>query len=674
MSAQKSLDELESGLLEQSKSPDGLGKDGARLLELLQSGPVLEGGPSAFAAGLTFNFSDEVIGFVQDVLGSNDELTGLINKFRASEDQPPLSAGDVSTELERRSLRQYRKTDPVKAFGYEMGGAMLPAALIPGGGQANLGRVALTGLASGALSGTGAADDGNRLQGAVVGGGTGFVASPLTTLAGRGAGKAYRGIFKPGAAQQGVNQADQMARSAIEADAGSLRQAGRALQASRAAGKPMSLVDMGPNSRGLTDAARIVGNVGSNARKTVGDFLQRRDLDAVKRISGDLQKAFGKRARFFPEFKSMTERRSRLGGKLYQRANKKMLPVNSEVISLFQRGSVRSALRKGYEIAREEGINLPPIRVIERDGVFRLVTQKGKPVKEIQTQLMHYIKMGLDDKVFTGRSPTSGIGSTELGAIKATRAKLLDFMDARNPGYKMARNYWAGATSALDAMKNGRNFLRADPDELADDIGRMSKSEKEAFRVGAMQNLMDRVEGDIETANIARNLIKRQRNKDLIRLTFEPGNRGAAQFNKFMRNLTREIDMKTSSSTVMGNSQTAARTEAIAALREGAARQIPTARGIPDIVIGLLRRNAQDLTDEQLRNAANRLAQVFTTTDPAGVSRILRQLETPTGVKQVLQTIGADVPTGIASRAINPMGVGNLLGSRAQGLLSNIMQ
>ena len=54
--------------------------------------------------------------------------------------------------------------------------------------------------------------------------------------------------------------------------------------------------------------------------------------------------------------------------------------------------------------------------------------------------------------------------------------------EGNNKTYKIARDYWAADTAAMDAMTAGRSLNKLDPDQLAADLKVMSKSEKEAFQ------------------------------------------------------------------------------------------------------------------------------------------------------------------------------------------------
>ena len=76
-----------------------------------------------------------------------------------------------------------------------------------------------------------------------------------------------------------------------------------------------------------------------------------------------------------------------------------------------------------------------------------------------------------------------------------------------------ARAIYVGGGAVMWAMKTGRGFLCEDPDELAAATLRMNKSEKEAFLLSALQNLQDQFDISVESANMARNVMKSERRR-----------------------------------------------------------------------------------------------------------------------------------------------------------------
>jgi len=653
-SAETSLGNFENQLLALKKKQGKLGPDGEQLLTLMQSRPVVEGGLSLFLQGLFASFSDEIIGTLEDWAGEGDELTKAINLYREHIEQPPVSRRDVNIGRQRQEMGRYRKAHPGKAIAAEIAGAVAPG-FIPGIGQASLARATALGLGHGALTGYGSGEGGplspDRWSSAGYGGAVGGVVPPALRGVGSLLGRGWRSVFNPGPAGRGVNQANIMARQAIEDDAGTLTDASRELAAARIARKPVALADLGPNTRGLTDAARVRYGSGK-AKKKITDFFEGRDKGQVHRLSDDLFRSFGKRGRFFPEFNSMRAERAARGGKIYARANKKMIGIGPELTELLRTPAMKGALEDGIIIAKNRRIELPDLRI---DARGNLVNKQGKAVSAVPTEFLHFLKMGLDDKIYSA-VPSSGIGRTQRAGMQDIRHSLLNLMDEQNKTYKVARNYWAGKTASMDAMKRGRNFLREDADELAQDIAQMGRGETDAFRIGAMQALMDKIEGSVDTANIARNLMKTTRNKNLIRLTFGRGEKATAAYNKFVKNLQHEMDMKQTSAQVLGGSPTEFRKQYQKGLVEGATRTMPRPTSVFETVYRLVQKNAEKLTDAQLDAATTRIADIMTATGEDGQRKILRELASPSGARRILNAV-RDLPPAVAGTVVNPLAI-----------------
>ena len=630
-----------------------------RLLELAESDSVISGGFAAFIAGASMHFSDELIGQIRAAVGDEDltALTSGLNQFRQESDLPAISESDVAAVLERRSMQRYSDENPKMALGLEIAGAIGTGIVVPGGWTATIPRALGVAATSGAIAGAGAADENeSRTSGAIKGAGLGAGGQGAVSLLGRGGQSLIRGLRTGTPQTSGRKIGEKVLREAMESDA--VTPADVAGTIAGAGGKPVALADMGENLRGTLDAAKLLPG---RAKKTVVDFVRERDKSMVTRLTEDLKTAFGKSARFFPEFKSMEATRKRLGGQLYTKANKKWLPVTNELRAIWSRPSVQDALSKADEIARESGKRMPKIVINDRG---KLVDGDGNVINKISTQTMHFIKLAVDDVVFTGSAPVGGTGPVILGAVKQTRQKLLDYMDRNNPAYRRARDYWAGEMSASNAMKEGRKFLRADPDELDDAITHMGKSELEAFRLGAMQALIDGIEGGIDTANLARNMIKRTRHKKLIRSTFPKNEAGQKAFNKFIANLETEIDMKSTSGLVQGQSATEARRAAREKIEGSVATAADPPSGIVDAIRAVLGRNVQDVAEQQKEAAAQRLAEILTNTDPATLDKTLRAISSPGGAKRVMEALKHG--PGALGRIISPVAVGATLGGQAE--------
>jgi hypothetical protein len=269
------------------------------------------------------------------------------------------------------------------------------------------------------------------------------------------------------------------------------------------------------------------------------------------------------------------------------------------------------------------------------------------------------------------------MGNTQLGSIKQTRGAFIDLLDNSNPAYKRARDYWANDTAVMDAMNEGRSIFSkkpADLDALLNDAKTMSKSEKDALRLGTMQSLLDRL-GGAQTSdtmvsavgNPAMDILKNPKNVRIIRSTFNSDEAGQKAYNKFMGNLMSEVEMKTTSKVVLQGSQTAGRTEAIRSIREGAQRELP-AISLPQFITRALQRDFANLGDQQLQATSNEIARVLTTSDPAKLQRIAKELA-GNDIRTVLRKEAPELLPILGRALLGPFSLGSIAGNVAPNAL-----
>jgi len=648
--------------------------EGAKLLGQIQSGQWQTGGFGQFLKGMTMNFSDEGIGALKSFISSDPKNIAEAMKKISPQEQAPTPR-EVGTALERVAQSEYSQESPFKSAAYQVGGAMLPSLITKRPGPSSMvGQMGLAGLA-GATSGIGESEaelfSPETGKEALTGTGIAMASVPVAKGLGFLVGKGYRSAVSAmfdNPQRMGVDQSRAMIREALGADAGGVDEAIKMILDK--AGKPYTLADIGPNSRAYLDAVNQLPGPGKQASKT---FIEDRDKGLLKRLTSDMQVAFGSKAAYFDEFNALKEARSAIGGKLYGTALPRPVEITNEFTELLQRPSMKQAYDRAVNLAQEQGIKLPKVQ-ISAEG--KLVTDKGLPVSNIDTTFMHYMKMGLDDLIYNGKSPTSGIGSTQLGAIKQTRGAFIDLLDASNPAYKRARNYWANDTAVLDAMNEGRTIFSkkpADLEALLNDVKTMSKSEKDALRLGTMQSLLDRL-GGAQTAdtmvsavgNPAMDILKNPKNVRIIKATFDTDEAGQKAYNKFMGNLMSEVEMKTTSKVVLQGSQTAGRTEAIKAIKEGAQRELPVMTGA-QFIMRALQRDFADMGDQQLKATASEIARVLTTSDPTKLQKIAKELA-GNDIRTVLRKEAPEVLPILGRALLGPFSIGSVSGNIAPNI------
>lgn len=643
--------------LSAGRDQGNLSKQGETVLNAIETGVVTPQSIGQYLQGATLNFSDELLGTLNSVFGKKPGVISQAAKEAGYGDITPRQAG---VGLERLALEQRASEKPLISIGEQIAGGAIPAFISKGTSlPLTLGKAAVQGFKSGAIGGFGAGEGSptEQLTSTAIGGIAGGAAAPALQLGARVVKNVSQPIIKSMFAEPdvtGLKAGRNLVKEALKSDVGSVDEAINTVLQN--AGKPYTLADIGPNTRAYLDAVNLIP---SPAKQTAKKFLEQRDKGISARLTSDLQEAFGTTASFFDEFNALKTARTDLGKKMYANAFKKQVPVNRELTDLLGRPSVQQAYARGINIAQEKGIKVPNV-VVNAQG--QLVTADNKLVPAVDTEFLHFVKMGLDDLVYTGKSPSSGIGNTQLNSIKDTRAQFLNYIDKNNPSYKSARNYWADDTATMDAMQSGRTFLKANPDQLKADIKKMSTSEKEAFRLGAMSDLIERVGGQSTdtvvpmTPNVARNILKDPKRVALIKATFPDNELGQNKFNQFIKNFQTEMEMKATSGQVLAGSQTAGRQEAVKALRGTVAQEAPNIDA-QTLILNALKMDATDMNEQQLKSTAKEVVKILTETDPARLKTIAQEL-----TKQRPLEFAADVLTKSGRSLISPYTTGGVAG------------
>lgn len=630
--------------LADAKFDNRLNPEGEATLKAIEDGALTSPLVANLLQGATFNLSDEVLGWIRANL------------------TPGLSVDDA-IDIERAGLAQSSQESPIASTVQQLTGAALPVAMTRG--KAGLPTVAgeiLPNAAFGGAFGFGASEGTprERLADTAAGTGMGAVIGPTVQLASKPISAMAGGMSRlvRGPKSLANQQARELIKEALENDATNVEEAILYVLNKNTTGKPYTLADLGPNSQALLDAVNVLPGAG---KKQAQQFLAKRDKGILSRLTSDLQEAFGSRAGFFAEYKALQNARFTTGNKLYERAYRKNVRITKDLQNLFQRPSMQAALQRAMKIAAEEGVNLPKISFAPNG---RILGPKGTTVRALPTRLLHYVKRGLDDEVFVSKSPTSGAGKDLVNAAKGTRTAFLEILDNENPSYKIARNYWSGKSAVMDAMQTGRDFLRADVDELADSLASLSGSELEAFRLGAMQGILNEMEKGAERTAVQR-LIRSPQREKLLRLTFPSTDAGKKAADKFMNNLADEIIMRETSKGVLSGSQTAARTEVVRTIREAA--EVNPVTGLTDLVSRAISRDFKTIATEQETQVASEIARMLVENNPAKLAAIQKDL-TKQGIKEVVKKYAPSLAPRLARMIVNPRTISAQVGTQTSNL------
>lgn len=418
----------------------------------------------SIAQGATFGFADEFAALMTSMT-SDMTYEQALKKERAKDKKiskaisiPGEIAGGVASAV---------AAAPATAAGAAVTGlSKLPGLVKTMGAGAGLG----------GLAGAGTAEEGGRLEGAaggaVLGAGTGAVLHGAVS-----AGRAIKGALTPKA----TAAADLSRAIARDADTPAAL-AGRAKAAQAERPGVATIADVGgENVKGLVE--RVAQTPGAGRTQVVPALTQRQQQQAA-RISDDLKVLTGTNKTAMETIDEVMTAREIEAKPLYDAAiafDAKQVP---EIVN-----SVGATIKTGWGKSIVAGSN------------FRktLETEYGIDPRNIKDMpLMVFIdafKKEADDLI--GAASRSG-NNNKARVIGKMKDDLLNVVDQFNPAYSTARKAWAGKSAYLEAVDEGRNVLsrNVSAEELAANFRTLSDAQKEAYRIGAVSSIINRMGSD----------------------------------------------------------------------------------------------------------------------------------------------------------------------------------
>jgi hypothetical protein len=433
-----------------------------------QMSPYAQGALTA-AQGATFNFADE--------------LAGLVNpRYR---------------EIVRGATGQFGADYPMGAPATEFAGGLVTApftgALSLGRGASTIGNIARAGVdfaAQGALSGAGAADQGDRtnaaLQGATVSGILG------------GAGSATAGILNRVVGQPILSRVPQGIMGMVPESAG-----GYNVRPDYARERLAQLLEQDARARlggayrpgqGAEIASARLGKLGPEAPIAASGTNTLAEIDMLSQLPGTAEKRLrmsqrriaGKRGETIAssaetitgvrksaddELTDLAKLQSEKSGPLYQKLQTVRFPVDEELQNILGRakfdlgGAERSAVRRGEPVT--------PIRSLKQGD-------------ELPFASADQLKRTLWDKAAAARKNNR---TNEANEIDQLRIDLVKKLDQLSPDYAQARNTFAGIAELKTAVEKGQDAFGESAKSLRALTQDMTQSELDAFRIGAVDSL-----------------------------------------------------------------------------------------------------------------------------------------------------------------------------------------
>jgi hypothetical protein len=468
--------------------------------------------------GLTFGFADEISSGLSATL---NPVTGSGNDGDTWRERY-----DSNVEGERALDRQAREDNPAASAVGGVAGGMLPMALTAGASMLPAAGRAATGPLSRAAAQTAPSLTQAAVEGSAIGAGYGGLYG-LGTAEGdllERAPAAVEGAVVGAAVGAGVPLALGAGRAAISAarspDRSAVQQVERALERDgmtveqfrrqsdelqqRYPGTAMPADAGGENVQGLIE--RVAQTPGAGRSQVIPALTERQqgqpqritdtlqdltksERDSFNRAAEDLGRATGSKRTAFQAVEEAMAQRSRDAQPLYAKAYQEPVPWSTELEDLFKRPVMQEAYRAASRRAGNEGRDFYGKFIdLKDDGTF---TMQSVP----STGDLDFIKKTLDSKM--GTLERAGDYS-ESRVIKGIRTKLVDMMDAASPTYRQARSAWAGPSQFIEQVDNGRSILSRNisAEELAANLGKLSPSELDGYRIGAVSAIVNRMGSD----------------------------------------------------------------------------------------------------------------------------------------------------------------------------------
>jgi hypothetical protein len=501
------------------------------------------GAGRSLAQGATFGFADELESLIKSLAGKGTYEQNL-----------------AALELAKQ---KYGQQNPKTALATEIAGS-LPYAALPFLGTARYaqmareaaplvragvtaGTSAATGALTGALSGAGGAGVGERMAGAQAGGALGGIvggAAPAVTkgigMAGSKAVDVTSGIpvvqqvgkavgLATGQTVDAANRAKAKLLEAMYRDKVSPADLEKMIQA---ATKPVGIADIaGENVRSLADVAQ---KYPSEARQAAKVALEERAAGQGERIQGDISKYLGGFTDPFEYTTAIAKRQQQLSSPLYQKAYSYGQVTDPKVLKFLELPQFKKAAKEAQELLAAEGravdMSMPTVEVLDQ------------------------VKRGLDVLIKRETDPFGKI--TDLGRIyKNKKNEFLSELDSAVPDYGKARAAFAGEAELLDATKLGKDFYKQTATEANRTFAKLSPSEQEAYKVGALDAVKEKITTAKDTADIRKRIFGSPAERNRVSSLFPDDD----TFKQFEKDMMTESIMRRTQEKILGNSATAER-------------------------------------------------------------------------------------------------------------------
>jgi hypothetical protein len=490
----------------------------------------------AVAQGATFGFADELEAALRTGKISGPDYERLRNQLRAQQGQFGQDYPNVKTPLELAG----GVAVPFGTLGLVKNAKTGTQSMLAGetlGGQ--MARGTAVGAVTGALSGAGYATQdttGEAVKGSIFGGALGGT----VPVAIKGAGSVIRNVLNASGIGDQQAASSKILANYLQKDNLTPNEAMAALDELRRIGVPNSTIaDLGENLRGLANSAY---SVPSKAKTGTQNFLESRIIDQ----KNDVVKALADKAGLdinangYERLNKLIEDQASAAKTAYPAAYSKDV-FAKDFRQFMDRNVFKKAYKEAADRADVRGEALPSLDVLLSD-------------RRVPTDVMHQIKIGLDRVIEKETDAVTGKVTGYGRDVIQVKNEFNDLLKQKNPTYAKANAEFADSAKVQSAFQMGQKYQKLDVKEAAAELKKFNAAEKEAFRMGMMADINNRL-GDFKGGDFTRQIFKSDNQKGLARLAFEDQNK----YNEFSQFIKAIDEQGKTAKKVIGGSPTAER-------------------------------------------------------------------------------------------------------------------
>jgi hypothetical protein len=317
----------------------------------------------------------------------------------------------------------------------------------------------------------------------VVGGAVGLAGG----LLGKGAAAVYNQVRNP------AKVAFRELERAAQRDGTTIQALQEKLSAMKRVRGDATIADVaGVNVRGLVE--RIGQTPGAGAAKVTPRFTTQQQAQ-LDRLSEDLKFLTGTNRSAYEAIKTTIAERSAEAKPLWDQVRQLQNIWSPRLQEFIENPEIKAGMSRGYKIERleslAEGREFNPTQLgVDLDDQGNIIMKQVPNMR-----VLHMAKMGLDDMIDEARDPLTGkLTATGVALDKTRRAFLSEIESLDRSGiYRQAREVWGGHTAYLKALEQGKkiNAQNLSGEELRAIMSEMSEPEKEAYRIGAVSQIIN---------------------------------------------------------------------------------------------------------------------------------------------------------------------------------------